>query len=361
MPALHYPSSEITNEIDSGQRQNNYIAAWLFIVAAMVFVIVVLGGATRLTHSGLSMVDWKPITGWLPPFAESEWQAIFERYKTSPQYREINLGMSLGEFKGIFWLEFLHRLWGRIIGVAFFLPFVVFMFKGWVRGRLAGWLAGIFVLGGLQGGMGWYMVKSGLVDEPDVSQYRLAAHLCLALLIYGLTLWVAIDLVRQREDKAVSPSQESGLKLAMKGLLILISITIFSGALVAGLDAGFAYNTFPLMDGEFIPDGMFDQVPIYLNLFENRITVQFDHRLLAETTLVAILVFCAVAWRRPLSSMADRAVMAMGIMAIVQVVLGIVTLLMVVPLTLGVAHQAGAVILLGIAVWAFWELTEGAA
>jgi len=340
------------------QRHNNWIAIWLFIVAAMIFIIVILGGATRLTHSGLSMVDWKPITGWLPPFAESEWQAVFERYKTSPEYREVNQDMSLAGFKGIFWLEFLHRLWGRIIGVAFFLPFAVFLIKGWVRGRLAGWLAGIFVLGGLQGGMGWFMVKSGLVDQPDVSQYRLAAHLCLALLIYALTLWVAIGLARQPNANGMNAA--GGLAKAAAGLLALISVTIFSGALVAGLDAGFSYNTFPLMDGDLVPDGLFEQVPYYLNFFENRITVQFEHRLLAEITLVCVLVFWWIARRRELSDMARQAIRAIAVMAVLQVILGIATLVLVVPLSLGVMHQGGAVVLLGITIWVFWELTQGA-
>jgi len=329
---------------DSARRA---IIWWLYSVAFMVFVMVVLGGVTRLTQSGLSMVEWRPVTGWLPPMTEALWEETFTKYREFPEYREKNLGMTLAEFKGIFWLEFLHRLWGRVIGVAFFLPFVFFLVKGWVRGRLAGHMIALFVLGGLQGGMGWFMVKSGLVDRPDVSQYRLAAHLCLALLIYGYLIWVALSLQ--------TPSSANTLTTAMKraslGLTGLIFVTAFSGALVAGLDAGLTYNTFPLMDGDLIPDGLLGMDPWYLNFFESILTVQFDHRVLATLTFVSVVWMWLAAKKYTLSEGQGRAVNVLFVMAFVQVGLGIATLLLVVPVSLGALHQAGAVVLLGAAVW----------
>ncbi|MDA1089295.1 MAG: COX15/CtaA family protein [Proteobacteria bacterium] len=323
------------------------IAAWLFIVSAMVFFMVVLGGVTRLTESGLSMVNWHPVTGWLPPMGQAEWDAVFSAYRKSPEYLKVNHGMSLADFKTIFWYEFLHRLLGRLIGVAFFIPMVVFWIKGWIDRRLAPKLIGLFVLGGLQGVLGWYMVKSGLVDRPDVSQYRLAAHLGLALVILAAMLWVALGLVRPAP--AIAPDQ--GLKKAVWVVLSLITVTALSGAFVAGLDAGHIYNTFPLMDGGFVPDGMFDLSPVYLNFFENITTVQFDHRILAEATFVAIMVFWWRAGRAALTPAQALASKALALVAMVQVGLGIATLLLVVPVPLAALHQTGALVLLCIGVW----------
>ena len=339
-------------DVATARQRRHWIAAWLFVMAAMVFAMVVLGGVTRLTHSGLSMVEWRPVTGWLPPLAEAEWQAVFDKYKQFPEYKEINAGMTLAEFKGIFWLEFLHRLWGRIIGLAFFLPFVFFLAKGWVGRPLAWRLALLFVLGGLQGGMGWFMVKSGLVDRPDVSQYRLAAHLCLAIVIYGLLLWTAFGLRLEPEPVA---ERLRGLRRGAGFLTAWIFLTIFSGALVAGLDAGLTFNTFPLMDGDFVPDGAFEMTPLYLNFFENIATVQFDHRILAELTFVATLAFWWLARRRGVDGRRRSAVNALAAVAVAQVCLGIATLLTVVPVSLGALHQAGAVVFFGCAVWVFWE------
>ncbi len=323
------------------------IAFWLFGVAIMVFFMVVLGGVTRLTHSGLSMVEWRPVTGWLPPMTESLWEEIFAKYREFPEYQEKNYGMTLSEFKGIFWLEFLHRLWGRIIGLAFFLPFMFFLIKGWLKGALAGHTIALFVLGGLQGGMGWFMVKSGLVDKPDVSQYRLAAHLCLALLIYGYLIWVALSLLAKPATQKLS----SGIRHASLCLTVLIFITAFSGALVAGLDAGLTYNTFPLMDGDLIPNGLFNMSPWYLNFFESILTVQFDHRVLAIATLISIAFVWSLASRQSLSRSQRCAVNFLFGMVLVQVGLGVATLLLVVPVSLGALHQAGAVVLLGFSVW----------
>ncbi len=325
------------------------VAAWLFLICALVFAMVVLGGVTRLTESGLSMVNWRPVTGWLPPLSQAEWQAAFDAYRQSPEYHHINRGMSLEGFQGIFWLEYLHRLFGRVIGIAFFVPFVWFMVRGRLTGSLRTKCAVMFVLGGLQGVLGWYMVKSGLIDEPSVSQYRLGAHLSLALAIYLFALWTALDIVQPRA-KALAAGQGPAAKLAA-GLLAIVFLTVFSGALVAGLDAGFLYNTFPLMDGRLFPADGFGLTPAYLNFFEDRATVQFDHRVLAMTTVC--LVFAYWIWVRR-SDAAPGVKQAAGLMVLAvfaQATIGISTLLMVVPVWLGALHQAGAVVLLTAGTW----------
>ena len=327
------------------------IAAWLFAVAAFVVGMIILGGLTRLTHSGLSMVDWRPVTGWLPPLTEAEWEGVFSRYRAYPEYQQLNLGMALGEFKSLFWLEYVHRLGGRIIGVVFVVPLAVFMLKGWVGRDLAPKLVFLFILGGLQGVMGWYMVKSGLISRPDVSQYRLAAHLFLALVILGYLLWLGLGLVRSRApDEPAGPSGRKPVRRAW-GLLGLVFVTAISGAFVAGLDAGLAYNTFPLMDGELVPPGLFELNPAYLNFFENITTVQFDHRVLAILALAGVLAFWAWARKTPLAPGQRLALNVMAIVALVQVGLGIATLVLAVPVPLAALHQGGAVALFSAAVW----------
>jgi cytochrome c oxidase assembly protein subunit 15 len=333
-------------------RRHRIIATWLLIVAGMVFAMVILGGVTRLTHSGLSMVQWRPITGWLPPLSEIEWQAVFQAYRDSPEYQKVNVGMTLAGFKGIFWLEYLHRLWGRLIGAAFLLPFLVFLAKGWVDRRLGVKLLAMLVLGGLQGVLGWFMVKSGLIDRPDVSQYRLTAHLAAALIIYGYIVWVAFGLL----SPVPEPLTPRRPWRAAAGLCALIFVTVLSGGFVAGLDAGFAYNTFPLMDGELIPEHLFDLSPVYLNFFEDVTTVQFTHRVLAVSTLTLVLLFW---WRMRTADLAPRGRLAVNVLAIVavgQVTLGITTLVMFVPVAFAALHQAVAVILLTVALWTAFEL-----
>jgi len=316
------------------------VAAWLFFCCAMIFAMVVIGGVTRLTESGLSITEWKPAAGAIPPLNEGAWQDAFAKYQQIPQYREHNAGMTLAEFKTIFWWEFVHRLWGRLIGVVYAVPLLWFVLRGHVRGRLAGRLAAIFMLGGLQGVLGWYMVKSGLVDRISVSQYRLTAHLGLALLIYAATLWTALDLLQPRP---------AGTRLshAALGFAGLVFVTMLAGGFVAGLDAGMSYNTFPLMDGRFVPAGYLDETPWWLNFFENVAAVQFNHRILAMTTLVAAIAL-AIAGRNA-APRARALALATGAMAALQAVLGISTLLLVVPIPLAAAHQAGAVALLTLA------------
>ncbi len=332
------------------------IAAWLFAVAAFVVGMIILGGLTRLTHSGLSMVDWRPVTGWLPPLTEAEWEGVFSRYRAYPEYQQLNLGMTLGEFKPLFWLEYAHRLAGRIIGVVFVVPLVVFVLKGWVRRDLAPKLVFLFILGGLQGVMGWYMVKSGLGSRPDVSQYRLAAHLSLALVILGYLLWLGLGLVRPATSS--EPAGSGGGKPVRWawGLLGLVFITANSGAFVAGLDAGLTYNTFPLMDGKLVPPGLFELSPAYLNFFENMTTVQFDHRVLAILVLAGVLAFWARVRKAPLAPGQRLALNVMAVVALVQVGLGISTLVFAVPVPLAALHQGGAVALFSAAVWLVREL-----
>ena len=315
----------------------------------MVFAMVVLGGFTRLTHSGLSMVEWRPVTGWLPPLDEAAWERIFKMYRQTPEYGAFNRHLTLDGFKSIFWLEYVHRLWGRLLGVVFGVPFAVFVFKGWVDRRLAARLAVVFILGGLQGVLGWYMVKSGLVERPDVSQYRLTAHLAAAVVIFGYMLWVALGLLDAGARQA-----RSTLAPFAAGVGGLIFLTILSGGFVAGLDAGFAYNTFPLMDGGLMPDDFFAMQPFYLNFFEHIPSVQFNHRWLA----IAVLAVVAALWfkGRRLAGRQRRAVTVLAGLAALQVGLGIATLVLGVPLPLAAAHQAVAVLLLAAALRAAHEL-----
>jgi cytochrome c oxidase assembly protein subunit 15 len=319
------------------------------ICAAMVFVMVMLGGATRLTESGLSMVQWKPLT-LLPPMTAADWQAEFANYQLTPEFVKHNSWMTVDDFKGIFWLEYTHRLWGRLIGFVFFLPFVWFWAKGVVRGSLVWKLAGLFALGGAQGALGWFMVASGLVDRPDVSQYRLAAHLCTAFICYGLIIWVALDLFAASRGAPVVDTGDrplSRISLALAGAVLLV---VCSGALVAGLDAGMIYNTFPLMDGQLIPEGLGQLKPWYLNLGENVMTVQFQHRVLAMTLVACIVALFVRSRRVVLGRGARKLVMAVMHMSFLQAALGITTLLLVVPIPVALAHQTGALTLFTLAV-----------
>ena len=325
-------------------RGDRAIASWLLVCCALVFAMVVLGGVTRLTGSGLSIVHWKPISGVLPPIGEAAWEREFAHYRQSPEYAYVNKGMSLGEFKGIFWFEYAHRLLGRLIGIAFLLPFLYFL----VRRRIERWLVprlvAMFVLGGLQGLLGWYMVKSGLVDNPHVSHYRLAAHLALAVIIYAFMLWTALAILRRDGDAARAGAR--ALAPAAAVMLAAVFVTMISGAFVAGLKAGFIYNTFPLMGGRLWPEGMWSMTPAYINVFENPATVQFIHRWIASATFLLIVTVWLGSRRRGPGRRERMWLDAVGIAAVVQVALGISTLLFRVPVPLAALHQAGAMVLL---------------
>ena len=326
---------------------NSSIRLWLWISAGLVFLMVVVGGITRLTESGLSITEWKPILGVLPPLSESAWLAEFEKYKQIPQYSKLFPTMSLGEFKSIFFWEWSHRLLGRLIGVVFAMPLVWF----WIRGRLSGplsWrLAGILALGGLQGFVGWWMVSSGLADRVEVAPERLATHLLLASVTYCALVWIAVGL-RPAEPEGIS----SGARRMAFGLVLLALAQIGLGALVAGARAGLTYNTWPLMDGKFVPplEDLARLAPWWKNLFENITTVQFDHRMLAYALLLAA-IWHAIAMGRSYSGRkAARRSLALAGLVAVQAVIGITTLLLVVPIWAGLLHQAFAMIVLSMAV-----------
>jgi len=327
-------------------RSRRAIASWLLLCCGLVYCMVVLGGVTRLTGSGLSMVEWRPITGVLPPMNELQWQEAFESYKLSPEFQKVNSHMSVEDFKGIFWLEYLHRLLGRTIGVVFLGGFLFFLFTGNIRKQDTGRYLLMFVLGGLQGVLGWYMVKSGLVNNPHVSQYRLTAHLVAAFAIYAYMFWVAMGLLFPAGRGEAHPLY--GRTLALTGLATL---TVVSGGFVAGLKAGFAFNTFPLMNGKWIPDQLFALEPAWRNLFDNLVTVQFNHRVLAITTLVSVVLYWISARRSVLPTRLRFGIHALLVVTIVQVALGITTLLLHVPIHLAATHQGVAMLLFTVALY----------
>lgn len=326
--------------------RNRRVARWLFVLCALVFAMVVLGGVTRLTGSGLSMTDWRPIVGWLHPLSAEDWERSFELYRQSPEFRHVNPDMDVHGFKRIFWLEYLHRLFGRLIGVAFLVPFVAFVWKGYIGWRESPKYALMFVLGGLQGVLGWYMVKSGLVDNPRVSQYRLTAHLLSAFAIYAYMFWIALSLVHGPPR----PPHHAWFGRTT-ALLALVTVTVISGGFVAGLDAGLIYNTFPKMGEYWIPPGLFALDPWWLNFFENMATAQFDHRVLALTTVCAVIVYWWFAWPQLGQKRLRRAASLMVLVVLVQAALGISTLLLHVPIALAAAHQAVALLLFTVALY----------
>jgi cytochrome c oxidase assembly protein subunit 15 len=307
----------------------------------MIVAMVVVGGATRLTHAGLSITEWKPIHGVIPPLTLSEWQDEFAKYQQIPEYQQLNKGMSLSQFKGIFWWEWSHRLLGRAIGVVVLLPLIFFWVTGRIEARLKPRLVALFLLGGLQGAIGWWMVASGLSVRTDVSQYRLATHLTFAALILAYTVWLA---------RGLAPGPLSGTRRRLRGmaglLVALTGLQIFLGGLVAGLDAGLSFNTWPLMDGTLVPSGLFIQSPWWRNLFENVATVQFGHRLGAYGLFALAWVHAGQARGTPFA----RAALGLALVVTVQACLGIATLLMVVPLDVALSHQLGAMAVLIMAV-----------
>jgi cytochrome c oxidase assembly protein subunit 15 len=341
--------------ISAPSRDDRAVALWLLICCAMIFAMAVIGAVTRLTESGLSIMEWAPVSGALPPFSEAEWQRVFALYQQIPEYQQTNRGMSLDEFREIFWLEYVHRLWGRLIGVVFLLPLLWFWLRRRLRPGLARHLWGIFALGGLQGAMGWYMVASGFAERTDVSQYRLVAHLLLACAIYVYALWIALGLLRP-----AAPGDDAGrlakLRLGVIALTVLLAVTIASGGFVAGLNAGFIYNTFPLMDGRLVPADYGALSPWLANLFENVAAVQFNHRVLAVATLAAALALWAASRRALLSAFARRAMALLAATAALQVALGVSALILVVPVWLGALHQAGALTVLTVAICALHGL-----
>jgi len=331
----------------TGQTQHQRaIRLWLYAVAALVLAMVLVGGATRLTESGLSITEWQPVMGVVPPLDDTQWQAEFEKYQAIPQYRELNRGMGLDAFKTIYWWEWTHRLIGRTIGAAFLLPLLWFLWRGWIGPGLRGRLWLIFGLGALQGAVGWWMVASGLVRRVEVSQYRLATHLVLACIIYVAILWTA-----QRLTDRPSRPVPSRIRATAIALLVLVLGQIYLGALVAGLRAGYVYNTWPSIDGAFVPDAsrLFFDVPVWRNFFENTLTVQFDHRMLAYAIWAVALIHLVNAVRSIGTGPVVAGAAALALAVTVQAALGIATLLMIVPIPLALLHQAMAMVVLTVA------------
>ncbi len=322
------------------------LGRWLLFVAGLVALMVVVGGITRLTESGLSIVYWKPVSGILPPLSTEEWQRAFAAYRQSPEYRLVNHGMTLAEFKGIFWWEYVHRLLGRLIGIAYGLPLLLFWLRRRIPSGLKPRLLAIFLLGGAQGLLGWFMVKSGLVSEPQVSHYRLAAHLLLALFIFSLLLWTALDLLEPRHG-----SRQRRWRTMGGVLLALVVLQILLGALVAGLKAGYAFNTWPRMGEHWVPPGLFELSPFWRNFFDNAIMVQFLHRLNAMLVAGWSVLIAVAAWRFDAPARTLAAAISLVLLVAGQIWLGIATLVHGVPVATAAAHQAGAVLVLALVLY----------
>jgi len=333
-----------TTNTDSRKPATKSVRYWLYACAAIVFAIVVIGGITRLTRSGLSITEWKPVSGVVPPLSEAHWQSEFDKYKATPEYHHVNRGMSLDEFKNIYWWEFIHRIFARLVGVVFLIPFLWFLYKRQISRALGVRLAFVFFLGGFQGFLGWYMVKSGLVNDPHVSHLRLMSHLMTAVLIYALMLMTAWGLKTESRER----KRSTGAAVMVAFAFLILA----SGALVAGLKAGKMYNTFPLMNGAYFPPGTEWLSPGYTNFYNNPGVVQFEHRNLAYAfgLLLAWLVWCErknLSFKHPL-------VLVIGAY-ILQVLLGVLTLLHAVPVSLGALHQTNALILFTTALW-YWAV-----
>lgn len=328
----------------AGRRNRRIVSGWMFAVCAMLVVMIALGGATRLTGSGLSIMEWAPVSGMLPPLSEDEWRRLFALYKSIPQYALRNPDMDLLGFKGIFWLEWVHRFWGRLLGIAFLGPLVWFWATNRIERRLRPRLALIFLLGGLQGAIGWFMVASGFFpDSTAVSAYRLVIHLALALALYSAVFWTGLQVLRPLPDQDIGRPGARALAITTVTLVVL---TILAGGFVAGTHAGFDYNTFPLMDGRLLPTGYAHLEPFLRNLTENIAAVQFDHRLLATCTLIAGVAAGVTGLRLPRAHSARLPMVALGALTALQYVIGVATLLLVVPVDMGTLHQTMAVLVL---------------
>jgi heme a synthase len=348
------------------EHRRRHLRAWLWSVAAATFAVMVVGGITRLTQSGLSIVDWQPLMGVIPPLSEAQWLAAFDRYREFPEYQQLRRGMTLAEFQFIFFWEYLHRLVARLIGVVFLVPFVVFAVRGYLTRPLALRALALFALGAAQGVLGWVMVQSGLVEQPSVSHYRLAAHLGLAFVIFGACVWLARELTVSRSPSSAAASAASSAassaaatatpvrRLVRRGLAVLgalVALQVVWGAFVAGLKAGFFYNTFPLMGGALVPPNLLLHEPAIVNFFQNPVAVQWTHRVLGTVLGVAALFFFLRVRRAAVDAATRRLNAGFFGLILAQYALGVATLVYRVPVTLGVAHQALALVLFGVWVW----------
>ena len=340
------PQKATTTETASAQDAANRrsVANWLFLCCGAVVLMIVIGGITRLTESGLSMIEWRPLVGMVPPLSVGEWERIFGLYRETPEFRIENPHITLDAFKSIFWWEYIHRLWGRLIGLLFAAGFLRLLLRGRINKSLLPHLVVVFILGGAQGVIGWWMVKSGFADRTDVSQYRLVIHLGMAFFILGYMLWLALSLI-ERETPEQVPENVRRLAFVMLGV---VSVTVLSGGLTAGLDAGLIYNTWPLIDGGIVPPDLFAEAPIWINFFENAATVQFDHRSMAYVTIGIVFTLWWKSHRIPRTARAIHMLLAI---VIAQATLGVLALVLIVPLPLAITHQMGAIALFSTAVW----------
>ncbi len=326
---------------------HNPIIIWLLTGCILIFLMVVIGGITRLTNSGLSMVDWKLIMGMIPPLSEQDWIETFSAYKQFPEYQEVNFMFTLEEFKAIFFWEYLHRLIGRVIGIVFIVPFFYFLIRKKITGKLTKQCLIILGMGAFQGFLGWWMVKSGLVDNPDVSHYRLAIHLIAAFLTFAYTFWVALDLIY----KDVERPNFSSMRNWVSVLFIITIIQIIYGAFVAGLNAGFIMNTWPKMGERWISESVTAMEPLWINFVDGIGGVQFIHRYLAYVVVGLVLFLLLKSSKYELNKIQSKALIALIVVVFTQFLLGVFTLLYAVPVWLGVIHQVGAFLLLGVVVY----------
>ncbi len=339
---------------------NNYtklehVQWWLTICCFLVFTMVSIGGMTRLTDSGLSMVEWNIFSGIIPPLFNSDWIELFDKYKQFPEYKLINKNMSLEDFKFIFWMEYIHRIWGRLIFLFFSIPLIFFLIKNYIPNKIKKHLFIILSLIFLQGLFGWYMVKSGLLDKPDVSHYRLSIHLVMAFIIYGYLLLLTFSIYDLKKNKRKT-KKNSNLHLISLSLVILILITVFSGGMVAGLDAGLVYNTFPLMGDTLIPLDIWDLNPRYINFLENPVTVQFDHRILGITTFILTFLIWFYVQKKKMPPNFKRKINILLFFVLIQVGLGVATLLSYVATEAAIVHQIGALIIYSLSIWTLKSL-----
>lgn len=330
-----------------------YVLSWLVICSVMIVIMVIIGGLTRSTESGLSMVEWKIISGIIPPFTSNDWIELFDKYKQFPEYKLINKNITLNDFQFIFWMEYMHRMWGRLIFLVVLIPFIYFLKKKIIPQKFKKHFFIIIFLIIVQGFLGWFMVKSGLVDNPNVSQYRLSIHLIMAFLIYGYLLLLSFtfyNLIKKKKEILIKNSNPIFIINFL--LITLILITIGSGGLVAGLDAGLVYNTFPKMGDRIVPREIFDLKPLYLNFFENPVTVQFNHRILGFLSLITgiLLLICSK------TKQLHKKIILIVLMIILQMILGVATLLNYVPIYLAISHQLGALILFSLLLWTIKSL-----
>ena len=326
-----------------------YVQFWLITCCVFVFIMVFIGGLTRLTDSGLSIVEWNIFSGIFPPLTNNDWVELFDKYKQFPEYKLVNKNINLYDFKFIFWMEYIHRIWGRLIFLVFLIPLIIFVKKKYISDKLKKHLVIILLLILFQGLFGWYMVKSGLINEPDVSHYRLSIHLLLAFIIYGYLLSLTFSIYSQKNNKKIITNKSFYIMNLV--LIFLILITVFSGGMVAGLDAGLVYNTFPLMGDKFIPLDILEIKPKYINFFENPVTVQFDHRILGLTTFTLIILIWFYARVMNFHSNIKTKTNILLIVVLIQVCLGITTLLSYVAIHAAIVHQLGSLVLFTISIW----------